>query len=65
MQKRILFLISDTGGGQRAAAQAIAEAIHFLHPDRYELGWGRVAQVETRCAYPPFAAITIYRDIAI
>lgn len=37
MQKRILFLISDTGGGHRAAAQAIAEAIHFLHPKRYEL----------------------------
>lgn len=37
MKKRILFLISDTGGGHRASAQAIAEAISFLHPERYEL----------------------------
>jgi 1,2-diacylglycerol 3-beta-galactosyltransferase len=37
MKKRILFLISDTGGGHRASAQAIVEAIHFLHPARYEL----------------------------
>jgi 1,2-diacylglycerol 3-beta-galactosyltransferase len=37
MKKRILFLISDTGGGHRASAQAIAEAIRFLHPARYEL----------------------------
>ncbi len=37
MKKRILFLISDTGGGHRASAQAIAEAIRFLHPAHYEL----------------------------
>ena len=37
MKQRILFLISDTGGGHRASAQAIAEAINFLHPDRYEM----------------------------
>ncbi|MEZ4663070.1 MAG: glycosyltransferase [Caldilineaceae bacterium] len=36
MSKRILFLISDTGGGHRASAQAIAEAMHFLHPHQYE-----------------------------
>ncbi|MEZ4706136.1 MAG: glycosyltransferase [Caldilineaceae bacterium] len=36
MPKRILFLISDTGGGHRASANAIAEAIHFLHPQQYE-----------------------------
>ncbi|MEZ4620880.1 MAG: glycosyltransferase [Caldilineaceae bacterium] len=30
-------MISDTGGGHRASAQAIAEAIHFLHPERYEI----------------------------
>ncbi|MCB0081087.1 MAG: glycosyltransferase [Caldilineaceae bacterium] len=36
MSKRILFLISDTGGGHRSSAQAITEAIHFLHPNQYE-----------------------------
>jgi len=36
MKKRILFLMSDTGGGHRAAAQAIEEAIHHLHPHSYE-----------------------------
>ncbi|GAB4451337.1 MAG: glycosyltransferase [Anaerolineae bacterium] len=32
MKKHILFLSSDTGGGHRAAARAIAEAIHQLFP---------------------------------
>lgn len=36
MKKRVLFLLSDTGGGHRAAAQAIAEAINFLYPNTYE-----------------------------
>lgn len=36
MKKRILFLMSDTGGGHRASANAIAEAIHHLYPDSYE-----------------------------
>jgi 1,2-diacylglycerol 3-beta-galactosyltransferase len=36
MKKRILFLMSDTGGGHRAAAQAIAEGIHYRYPDTYE-----------------------------
>ncbi|MFQ5577148.1 MAG: glycosyltransferase [Anaerolineae bacterium] len=36
MKKRILFLISDTGGGHRAAAQAIEEAIHHLYPNTYQ-----------------------------
>jgi len=33
--KQILFLISDTGGGHRAAATAMAQAIHNLYPQRY------------------------------
>ena len=37
MKKRILFLMSDTGGGHRASAQAIKEAIEYLHPDRYDI----------------------------
>lgn len=36
MKKRILFVMSDTGGGHRAAASAIEEAIHQLYPGRYE-----------------------------
>ncbi len=36
MKKRILFLMSDTGGGHRAAAEAIEEAVHALYPDAYE-----------------------------
>ncbi len=36
MNKRILFLMSDTGGGHRAAAQAIAEALHLLFPGQYD-----------------------------
>lgn len=31
MAKRILFLMSDTGGGHRAAAEAILEALHQRH----------------------------------
>lgn len=34
--KKILFLISDTGGGHRAAARAIEEAVEYLHPGQYE-----------------------------
>jgi 1,2-diacylglycerol 3-beta-galactosyltransferase len=37
LKKRILFLISDTGGGHRASAQAIAEAIEFLYPEQFEV----------------------------
>ncbi len=35
MKKRILFLMSDTGGGHRASAQAISEAIHRRFPHHY------------------------------
>lgn len=37
MKKRILFLMSDTGGGHRAAACAIEEAIHYLYPNAYDI----------------------------
>lgn len=36
MKKKLLFLMSDTGGGHRAAAQALAEAIQYLYPGQYE-----------------------------
>ncbi len=37
MTKRILFLMSDTGGGHRAAANAISEAVHHLYPDQFDI----------------------------
>ncbi len=37
MRKRILFLMSDTGGGHRASALAIGEAIEHLYPDQFEI----------------------------
>jgi 1,2-diacylglycerol 3-beta-galactosyltransferase len=36
-KQKILFFMSDTGGGHRASAQAIQEAINYLHPDTYEI----------------------------
>lgn len=36
-KKRILFLISDTGGGHRASAEAIGEAVEYSRPGRYEI----------------------------
>jgi len=35
MTKRVLFLLSDTGSGHRAAAQAIDEALQHLYPHGY------------------------------
>ncbi len=35
--RRILFLMSDTGGGHRAAAQALAEALAHEFPTRYHV----------------------------
>lgn len=37
MRKRILFLMSDTGGGHRASANAISEAIEYLYPGQFEI----------------------------
>jgi 1,2-diacylglycerol 3-beta-galactosyltransferase len=34
--KRILILMSDTGGGHRAAAEAIIEALHTRHPGQVQ-----------------------------
>ncbi|HEY2791734.1 MAG TPA: glycosyltransferase [Micromonosporaceae bacterium] len=36
-QARLLVLFSDTGGGHRAAAQALIEALHTAHPGRYAI----------------------------
>ncbi len=37
MTKRVLFLMSDTGGGHRAAAEAIAEALHRKYGEQVEV----------------------------
>lgn len=36
-KKRILFLLSDTGGGHRRTAQAISEALAELYPSEFEI----------------------------
>jgi 1,2-diacylglycerol 3-beta-galactosyltransferase len=34
---RLLLLFSDTGGGHRAAAQALVDALHVAYPDRFAI----------------------------
>src|SRR5579875_334840 len=50
MTKRVLFLISDTGGGHRAGAQAIGAALDEIEgATRYE--W-RIDDIATHCTFP-------------
>lgn len=49
--KRILFLLSDTGGGHRAAANAIAQALSDDFPEQYET---RFVDVFRCCTPFPF-----------
>jgi 1,2-diacylglycerol 3-beta-galactosyltransferase len=49
VSKRVLFLMSDTGGGHRAAAEAIREALHRRHGDQ-----ARVTLVDVFRDYTPF-----------
>ncbi len=49
MNRNILCLSSDTGGGHRSAAQAITEALHHLYPQIY-----RVETVDALLNYSPF-----------
>jgi 1,2-diacylglycerol 3-beta-galactosyltransferase len=49
MAKRALLLISDTGGGHRSAANAIAAALEERSPDPYEQ---RIEDVAAHCAFP-------------
>src|SRR5690606_36123924 len=37
LTKRVLFLMSDTGGGHRAAAEAIAEALQRKYGEQVEI----------------------------
>jgi 1,2-diacylglycerol 3-beta-galactosyltransferase len=50
MTKRILFLISDTGGGHRSGAQAIGAALDEIDGEtRFE--W-RIDDIATHCTFP-------------
>ncbi|HKE36540.1 MAG TPA: glycosyltransferase [Candidatus Baltobacteraceae bacterium] len=50
MTKRALFLISDTGGGHRSAANAITAALDEIHsPYSFE---HRIEDVAAHCAFP-------------
>jgi 1,2-diacylglycerol 3-beta-galactosyltransferase len=50
MTKRALLLISDTGGGHRSAANAIAAALDEIHvPNSFE---HRIEDVAAHCAFP-------------
>lgn len=50
MTKRALFLISDTGGGHRSAANAITAALDEIHdPNSFE---HRVDDVAAHCSFP-------------
>jgi len=50
MTKRVLFLISDTGGGHRSGAQAIGAALDEIDGEtRYE--W-RIDDIATHCTFP-------------
>ncbi len=50
MTKRALLLISDTGGGHRSAANAIAAALEEIHaPDSFEY---RIEDVAAHCSFP-------------
>jgi 1,2-diacylglycerol 3-beta-galactosyltransferase len=53
-KKRILFLLSDTGGGHRSATQAISEALAELYPDEFEISMEDITQ---RYGYWPFTQI--------
>ncbi|MHB8432851.1 MAG: MGDG synthase family glycosyltransferase [Candidatus Tyrphobacter sp.] len=50
MTKRVLLLISDTGGGHRSAANAVAAALEEIaSPSRFEC---RIEDVAAHCSFP-------------
>jgi 1,2-diacylglycerol 3-beta-galactosyltransferase len=50
MTKRVLFLISDTGGGHRAGAQAIGAALDEIE-DGTQFTW-RIDDIAAHCTFP-------------
>ncbi len=58
MTKRVLFLISDTGGGHRAGAQAVGAALDEIDGEtRFE--W-RIDDIATHCTFPLSALGPVY-----
>lgn len=49
MTKRVLFLISDTGGGHRSGAQAVGAALDQLPTGKFE--W-EIDDIGTHCSFP-------------
>lgn len=49
MNKRVLFLISDTGGGHRSGAQAVGAALDQLPSGKFE--W-EIDDIGTHCSFP-------------
>ena len=62
-RKRVLILISDTGGGHRASAQALAETLHERHGDAIETS---IVDVWTQYGPFPFGKkiVPYYRGLA-
>src|SRR5579862_4766596 len=50
MNKRVLFLISDTGGGHRSGALAIGAALDEIGGDS-EIDW-RIEDIGNHCSFP-------------
>ncbi len=57
--KRILILMSDTGGGHRSAAEAIAEGLEHIRPGEFDV---QLLDFITDCTPPPLNRIgRLYR----
>ena len=50
--KRVLFLFSDTGGGHRAAAEAIRDALLIRYPSDVNVELVDVFRTYLVCTYP-------------
>jgi len=60
-KKRVLILMSDTGGGHRASAQALEDAFHMLFPGRVECD---IVDVWTdHSAWPYNKVVPVYRSL--
>ena len=61
-KKKLLILISDTGGGHRASAQAIHQALNEQFPRRFDVD---IMDIWTEHAKPPFNTfVPVYRFVA-
>jgi len=61
-KKKLLILISDTGGGHRASAQAIHQALNEQFPRKFDVN---IMDIWTEHANPPFNTfVPVYRFVA-